>query len=369
MSVPEESSTVVIGNFDGVHRGHQALVQEAKRLDPDGYVVVVTFWPHPLTVVAPDQAPALLCSLERRIEWLKDAGASLNPIQSIVVLIAHGFRLPDSTGLGILIDRNSQFGVVVPTAKVLHLVAIPLYVIGMSHRQPAVSKEVDIPGDKSGIAWASVEALIGFYLVRSMDQWNNTMQTLALVVVAVILALILAIPLGIWAAKSKRFSAIIKPILDFMQTMPSLAYLVPVIVLFGIGQVPGAIATIIFALPPGVRFTELGIRGVDTETVEAGAAFGASPRHILWRIQMPLAMPTVMAGVNQVIMLALSMVVLSGMVGAGGLGGDVVAALSQVDIGLGMEAGLAVVIVAVYLDRITNGLANRTPLARAQRAS
>ncbi|MCA3774992.1 MAG: ABC transporter permease subunit, partial [Cutibacterium sp.] len=125
----------------------------------------------------------------------------------------------------------------------------------------------------------------------------------------------------------------------------------------------------IFALPPGVRFTELGIRGVDTETVEAGAAFGASPRHILWRIQMPLAMPTVMAGVNQVIMLALSMVVLSGMVGAGGLGGDVVAALSQVDIGLGMEAGLAVVIVAVYLDRITNGLANRTPLARAQRAS
>ena len=227
----------------------------------------------------------------------------------------------------------------------------------------------------AAIGWAcanwkvAVFALIGFYLVRAMDQWSNTMQTLSLVVVAVILALILAIPLGIWAAKSKRFSAIIKPILDFMQTMPSLAYLVPVIVLFGIGQGPGAIATIIFALPPGVRFTELGIRGVDTETVEAGAAFGASPRHILWRIQMPLAMPTVMAGVNQVIMLALSMVVLSGMVGAGGLGGDVVAALSQVDIGLGMEAGLAVVIVAVYLDRITNGLANRTSLARAQRAN
>ncbi|MDU5843541.1 MAG: ABC transporter permease subunit, partial [Cutibacterium avidum] len=227
----------------------------------------------------------------------------------------------------------------------------------------------------AAIGWACANwkvglfALIGFYLVRAMDQWNNTMQTLSLVVVAVVLALILAIPLGIWAAKSKRFSAIIKPILDFMQTMPSLAYLVPVIVLFGIGQVPGAIATIIFALPPGVRFTELGIRGVDTETVEAGAAFGASPRHILWRIQMPLAMPTVMAGVNQVIMLALSMVVLSGMVGAGGLGGDVVAALSQVDIGLGMEAGLAVVVVAVYLDRITNGLANRTPLARAQRAN
>lgn len=226
----------------------------------------------------------------------------------------------------------------------------------------------------AAIAWAAanwkvaVFTLIGFYLVRAVDQWDNTMETLALVVVAVFLALILAIPLGILAAKSKRFSAVIKPVLDFMQTMPSLAYLVPVIVLFGIGQVPGAIATIIFALPPGVRFTELGIRQVDTETVEAGAAFGASPRHILWRIQIPLAMPTIMAGVNQVIMLALSMVVLSGMVGAGGLGGDVVAALSQVDIGLGMEAGVAVVIVAVYLDRITSGLANRTPLARAQQA-
>ncbi|AXE39688.1 ABC transporter permease [Acidipropionibacterium virtanenii] len=227
----------------------------------------------------------------------------------------------------------------------------------------------------AAIAWlcaswkVAVFTLIGFYIIRAVDQWDNAMQTLSLVIVAVVIALIIAIPLGIWAAKSKKFSAIIKPILDFMQTMPSLAYFVPVIVLFGIGQVPGAIATIIFALPPGVRFTELGIRQVDTETVEAGAAFGASPGHILTRIQIPLAMPTIMAGVNQVIMLALSMVVLSGMVGAGALGGEVVAALSQVDIGLGMEAGVAVVVVAVFLDRITSGLANRTPLARAQRAS
>lgn len=227
----------------------------------------------------------------------------------------------------------------------------------------------------AAIAWlcaswkVALFTLIGFYVIRAVDQWDNAMSTLSLVVVAVVLALILAIPLGIWAAKSNKFSAFIKPVLDFMQTLPSLAYLVPVIVLFGIGEVPGAIGTIIFALPPGVRFTELGIRQVDTETVEAGAAFGASPRHILARIQIPLAMPTIMAGVNQVIMLALSMVVLSGMVGAGGLGGDVVAALSQVDIGLGMEAGVAVVVVAVFLDRITSGLANRTPLARAQRAN
>lgn len=227
----------------------------------------------------------------------------------------------------------------------------------------------------AAIAWlcaswkVALFTLIGFYVIRAVDQWDNAMSTLSLVVVAVVLALILAIPLGIWAAKSNKFSAFIKPVLDFMQTLPSLAYLVPVIVLFGIGEVPGAIGTIIFALPPGVRFTELGIRQVDTETVEAGAAFGASPGHILARIQIPLAMPTIMAGVNQVIMLALSMVVLSGMVGAGGLGGDVVAALSQVDIGLGMEAGVAVVVVAVFLDRITSGLANRTPLARAQRAN
>lgn len=227
----------------------------------------------------------------------------------------------------------------------------------------------------AAIAWlcaswkVAVFTVIGFYVIRAVDQWENAMNTLALVLVAVVLALIIAIPLGIWAAKSKRFSAFIKPVLDFMQTMPSLAYLVPVVVLFSVGPVAGAIATIIFALPPGVRFTELGIRQVDTETVEAGAAFGASPSHILTRIQIPLAMPTIMAGVNQVIMLALSMVVLSGMVGAGGLGGDVVAALSQLEIGLGMEAGVAVVVVAIFLDRITSGLANRTPLARAQRAS
>ena len=137
----------------------------------------------------------------------------------------------------------------------------------------------------AAIGWACASwkvgllALIGFYLVRAMDQWNNTMQTLALVVVAVILALIVAIPLGIWAAKSKRFSAIIKPILDFMQTMPSLAYLVPVIVLFGIGQVPGAIATIIFALPPGVRFTELGIRGADAASHADGDGRCQSGHH------------------------------------------------------------------------------------------
>lgn len=211
--------------------------------------------------------------------------------------------------------------------------------------------------------------LIGFYVVRALDQWDNTMSTLSLVIVAVLVALFISIPLGILAAKVGWVSAAVKPVLDFMQSMPALAYLVPAIIMFGIGQVPGAIATIIFALPPGVRLTELAIRQVNAEVVEAGHAFGASPGHILARIQIPLAMPTIMAGVNQVIMLALSMVVLAGMVGSGGLGGAVVGAISSLNVPIAVEAGLAVVIVAIFLDRVTAALGRRTPIERARRAA
>lgn len=214
----------------------------------------------------------------------------------------------------------------------------------------------------------SLFTLIGFYFVRTLDQWDNTMSTLALVIVAVIVALLIAIPLGILAAKVSWVSTVIKPILDFMQSMPALAYLVPAILMFGIGQTPGAIATIIFSLPPGVRLTELAIRQVNTEVVEAGQAFGASPGHILSKIQIPLAMPTIMAGINQVIMLALSMVVLAGMVGSGGLGGAVVGGISQLDVPLAVEAGLAVVVVAIFLDRVTAALGQRTPIERAHKA-
>ncbi|MGC2939622.1 MULTISPECIES: ABC transporter permease [unclassified Brevibacterium] len=215
----------------------------------------------------------------------------------------------------------------------------------------------------------AVFTLIGFYFVRALDQWDNTMSTLALVLVAVIVALIIAIPLGILAAKVSWVSTVVKPILDFMQSMPALAYLVPAILMFGIGQTPGAIATIIFALPPGVRLTELAIRQVNTEVVEAGQAFGASSGHILSKIQIPLAMPTIMAGINQVIMLALSMVVLAGMVGAGGLGGAVVGGISSLDVPLAVEAGLAVVVVAIFLDRVTAALGKKTPIERAHKAA
>ncbi|MFP7760053.1 ABC transporter permease [Marisediminicola sp. LYQ134] len=206
---------------------------------------------------------------------------------------------------------------------------------------------------------------VGLLLIVGVDQWDNAMDTLALVLVASAIAIIISIPLGILAAKSSFASGVIRPVLDFMQTMPAFVYLIPALILFRIGVVPGIVATIIFAMAPGVRLTELGIRGVDREVVEAGQAFGSSPWRILRQIQLPLAMPTIMAGINQVIMLALSMVVIAGMVGAGGLGQDVVASLNRIDIALGFEAGLAVVILAIFLDRLTAALGKGdTPLTR-----
>ncbi|SDC92924.1 glycine betaine/proline transport system permease protein [Geodermatophilus telluris] len=196
-------------------------------------------------------------------------------------------------------------------------------------------------------------SLVGLMLVISMEQWDAAMQTLALVLVSALGALIVAIPLGIWAASSRRVSAVLRPVMDLMQTMPAFVWLVPVVTLFSIGVVPGVIATIIFALPPGVRLTELGIRNVDHEVVEASHAFGFTPRQTLFGVQLPLALPTIMAGVNQVIMLALSMAVIAGLVGAEGLGGAVTAAIATLNLGLGFEAGLSVVVLAIYLDRVT----------------
>ncbi|MCM2390396.1 ABC transporter permease/substrate binding protein [Streptomyces albipurpureus] len=212
---------------------------------------------------------------------------------------------------------------------------------------------------------AGVLAFAGFALVDSIELWDEAMSTLSLVLVATVVTLAIAVPLGIWASRSKTVSAIIRPVLDFMQTMPAMVYLIPGIIFFGVGVVPGIIATIVFALPPGVRMTELGIRQVDKELVEAAEAFGTTPKDTLIRVQLPLALPTIMAGVNQVIMLGLSMVVIAGMVGGGGLGGAVYRAIGNVDIGLGFEAGVSIVILAMYLDRITGELGRQvSPLGR-----
>jgi glycine betaine/proline transport system permease protein len=185
------------------------------------------------------------------------------------------------------------------------------------------------------------------------------------VIVAGVISMFIAIPLGVLAARSGAASKIIKPVMDFMQTLPAFVYLIPALFFFSVGTVPGLVSTIIFAMPPGVRLTELGIRQVDSEMVEAGHAFGTRPSRILTRIQIPLAMPTIMAGVNQVIMLSLSMVVIAGMVGAGGLGGVVYGAVTQLNVGKGFAGGLAVVILAIYLDRLTAGLGDRSAVARA----
>jgi len=206
---------------------------------------------------------------------------------------------------------------------------------------------------------------LGMFVVAWTPYWEQTMQTLSMVLVSAAIAILLAIPLGIAAAESKAVSAVARPVLDFMQTLPAFVYLIPVVMLFSVGVVPGIIATIIFAMPPGVRLTELGLRQVDREVVEAGQAFGASPARILARIKLPLALPTIMAGLNQVIMLALSMVVIAGLVGGGGLGSVISGSLGRLDIAAGFNAGLAVVLLAILLDRVTQGLSDRTPVARA----
>lgn len=213
----------------------------------------------------------------------------------------------------------------------------------------------------------AVGSVLGLLLIQAVAQWNNAMLTLALTLVAVLIATTIAIPVGIWAARSQTVSNIVRPVLDFLQTMPAFVYLLPAIFLFSVGPVPGIVATIMFAVAPGVRLTELGIRGVDKEVVEAGHAFGATPGRILRQIQLPLAMPSIMAGINQVIMLSLSMSVIASMVGAPGLGRPIVQALASVNIPLGFEAGTAVVVIAMILDRITGGFGAKTN--RRKRAS
>ncbi|MDC7124892.1 MAG: proline/glycine betaine ABC transporter permease [Spirochaetales bacterium] len=199
---------------------------------------------------------------------------------------------------------------------------------------------------------------IGFSLILYMGYWSETMDTLSLVIAAVFFALLLGIPLGIWASKSDTAWKVLRPILDFMQTLPAFVYLIPAVLLFRLGPVPGVIATLIFSLPPVVRLTNLGIRQVPVEIIEACRAFGATSNQRLLKAELPVALPTIMAGVNQTIMLALSMVVISGMIGAGGLGNIVLKGITQLRIDMGFEGGISIVILAIFLDRVTQALSH-----------
>jgi glycine betaine/proline transport system permease protein len=211
-------------------------------------------------------------------------------------------------------------------------------------------------------------ALLGFLLIVSLGLWEASMLSLALVLASTVIALIIGVPLGILAAKSRVFEAAARPTLDIMQTMPAFVYLVPMVVFLGLGAGPALVATVIFAAPPAVRLTLLGIRQVPKNTVEAAQAFGATPWQTLRKVELPQALPTIMAGVNQVIMLALSMVVIAALVGAGGLGETVVRGLSQLDVGRAFIGGVGIVIIAIYLDRVTRNLGRRPSGRKRKRA-
>lgn len=227
----------------------------------------------------------------------------------------------------------------------LHLIPFPVFLVVVTF-----------------IAWRTAGrgvALFTFVATAFLDiigMWNESMTTLAMVLTAVVFCAVVGVPLGILAARSDRFATGLRPVLDVMQTIPAFVYLVPIVMLFGVGLVPGIIATIVFALPPIIRLTNLGIRQVQAELVEAAYAFGSTPRQVLFEVQIPLAMRTIMAGLNQTLMLALSMVVIAALIGAGGLGLTVYTGIGRLDVGTASIGGIGIVIIAIILDRITQAL-------------
>jgi glycine betaine/proline transport system permease protein len=202
--------------------------------------------------------------------------------------------------------------------------------------------------------------MAGFLLlIGSFGYWDLAMMTLAIVIAAVMISFVVGIPTGIIMAGSDRVEGIIRPILDAMQTMPSFVYLIPALMLFGLGKVPAVFATVIYAAPPVIRLTNVGIRQVPESIVEAARAFGSSGRQVLFEVQVPLAVPSIMVGINQTTMMALAMVVITSMIGARTLGLEVLLSINRIEVGRGFEAGLSIVLLAIIIDRITNALAAR----------
>jgi glycine betaine/proline transport system permease protein len=208
-----------------------------------------------------------------------------------------------------------------------------------------------------------VVSLLGLALIGWLGMWELAMDTLSQVILSVVIAVLIAVPLGVWSSQNDSVERALRPVLDFIQTIPPFVYLVPVIMLFNLGRVPGIMASILYALPPAVRLTNLGIRQVDLATVEAARSFGSTLWQTLFHVQLPLALPSIMAGINQTIMMILAMVVIAGLVGGGGLGYEVVAGLAQNEMGRGLEAGIAIVLLAVILDRITQAWAKKQEIA------
>jgi len=207
--------------------------------------------------------------------------------------------------------------------------------------------------------WAGLAIAASLIIIGTLGHWNLAMMTMAIIIASVLLSLIIGIPLGILSARSNFVESIIKPVLDAMQTMPSFVYLIPAMMLFGLGKVPAVIATIIYAVPPVIRLTNVGIRQVSPRVVEAAKAFGANTRQILFDVQLPLAVPSILVGINQTTMMALAMVVIASMIGARGLGLEVLLAIQRIEVGRGVEAGLSIVLMAIIIDRITHAFGAR----------
>jgi len=239
-----------------------------------------------------------------------------------------------SNGLNFLLDGLVSILLMVPPVLLALIIAILAWLLQRSRP-------------------LAIGVFLGLIFIINQNLWKQTVQTLVLVVAAAAMAMAIGVPLGIWAAHRPKVYRIMLPVLDLMQTLPTFVYLIPVLTLFGLGNAPGLIVTIIFVIPTAVRLTHLGVVSVPKSIVEAGEAFGATKQQLLWKVELPSALPTIMAGLTQSIMLSLSMVVFAALIGAGGLGTEINRALGSRRIDLGLEAGLAIVVLAIVLDRMT----------------
>lgn len=277
------------------------------------------------------------------IEFRIPLGEIVNTIFDKLIVVIVPFTNALSSGLEAFLKGLEKFLMMLPPSLVILVLAL--------------------------VVWFFVEKKLSIFITLSLaflyglDLWPQIMSTVGLVLAGALLSLLIGIPLGILESQNDTTEKIFNPILDFMQTMPSFVYLIPAVVFFGLGKVAALVAIFIFAVPPAIRLTNLGIRQVPEEMIEAARAFGATRMQILTNVQLPLALPTIMTGVNQCIMMSLSMSVIAAMIGAGGVGREVLKAMQTVDIGLGVEGGLAIVVVAIIMDRITQGLAKRSQKA------